>query len=256
MGQIAAIRSVADGLLPGRGVPTVSRMRSGGSTEVYSLRRGGEVLYLRLAEQDGESMQAEAWVHEELLRLGANVPAVVAVGDERELGRAFMVTTAVPGRPVPRQRPPAAVVEAAGRDLALIGSIPVDGFGFVHRDRPSPPLQGRDGGPAAVLAHGDFDHTHVFADGGAYAGIIDFGEIRGAPPLYDVAHWALQSPPGALLAGYAQVVPLPDDHEHVVAALSVEIGHAMLRRIAGRGNVVHERLLHAGIARAKAVLRE
>jgi Ser/Thr protein kinase RdoA (MazF antagonist) len=256
LGRIAAIRSVADDLLPGRGAPAVSRMRSGGSTEVYRLRRGGEVRYLRLAEQGGESMQAEAWVHEELLRLGANVPVVVAVGDESELGRAFLVTTAVPGRPLPRQRPPAAVVEAAGRDLALIGSIPVAGLGFVRRDRPSPPLQGRDGGPAVVLAHGDFDHTHVFADGGAYAGIIDFGEIRGGPRLYDVAHWALQSPPEALLKGYAQVAPLPDDHERVVAALSIEIGHAILRRIAGRGNVVHERVLQAGIARAEAVLRQ
>jgi aminoglycoside phosphotransferase (APT) family kinase protein len=254
LGRIAAIRSVAERLLPGRGAPAVSRMRSGGSTDVYRLRRGGDLLYLRFAEQDGESMAAEAWVHEELRRLGAAVPAVVAVGDGAELGRAFMVTTAVPGRSVPRLRPPDGVMEAAGRDLALIGSIPVDGLGFVRRDRPAPPLQGRDGGPPAVLAHGDFDHSHVFAAGGAYTGIIDFGEIRGAPPLYDVAHWALQSPPDALLAGYAQVVPLPDGHERVVAALSIEIGHAMLGRIAGRGNDRYERVLLTGIARAEAVL--
>jgi aminoglycoside phosphotransferase (APT) family kinase protein len=255
LGRTAAIRSIADGLLPGSGAPSVGRMRSGGSTEVYRLRRGAHVLFLRLAEQDGESMAAEAWVHEELRRLGAAVPEVVALEDDRLLGRSFMVTTAIPGRPVPPDRVSHRVVEAAGRDLALIGSIPVEGFGFVRRDRPAPPLRGRDGGGCAVLAHGDFDPGHVFGAGGGYAGIIDFGEIRGAPPLYDVAHWALQSTPGPLLAGYATVATLPDDHERVVAALSVEIGEEMLRRIAGRGKVHHERVLRAGIARARSALR-
>lgn len=255
MGRLAAIRLIADGLLPGSGALSVGRMRSGGSTEVYRLRRGPHVLFLRLAEQDGESMAAEAWVHGALLRLGAAVPEVVALEDDRTLGRAFMVTTAIPGRPVAPERAPRGLVEAAGRDLALVGSISVDGFGFVRRDGPAPPLRGREGGGRAVLAHGDFDPGHVFAARGAYAGIIDFGEIRGAPPLYDVAHWALQSPPGPLLAGYAEVAPLPDDHERVIAALSVEIGEQILKRIAGRGNVAAERMLGAGVVRARAALR-
>ncbi|HEV2066278.1 MAG TPA: aminoglycoside phosphotransferase family protein, partial [Thermomicrobiales bacterium] len=40
------------------------------------------------------------------------------------------------------------------------------------------------------LAHGDFDATHIYADPEThtYAGIIDFGEIRGADPLYDLGH--------------------------------------------------------------------
>ena len=107
-------------------------------------------------------MAAEAWVHGELRRLGASVPEVVAVDDDRLLGRSFMVTTAMPGRPVPPERPPAAAVIAAGRDLALIGSIAVEGTGFVRRTGAVPPLRGRDGGGPAVLAHGDFDPTHVF----------------------------------------------------------------------------------------------
>lgn len=255
MSRIAAIREVAGRLLPGHGATVVGRMRSGGSTEVYRLRRGSHVLFLRLAEQDGESMTAEAWVHGELRRLGASVPEVVALEDDRLLGRSFMVTTAMPGRPIPAVRPPAAAVIAAGRDLALIGSIAVSGTGFVHRDRAVPPLQGRDGGGSAVLAHGDFDPTHVFAASGRYTGIIDFGEIRGAPALYDVAHWALQTPPDHLLTGYAEVAPLPADHRQVIARLSIEIGNDILRRIAGRGNAYHERVLQAGIARAETALR-
>ncbi|MEZ4571005.1 MAG: phosphotransferase [Thermomicrobiales bacterium] len=34
----------------------------------------------------------------------------------------------------------------------------------------------------SVLAHGDFDTTHIFADEARYTGIIDFGEIRRACP--------------------------------------------------------------------------
>ena len=255
MSRIAAIREVAGRLLPGRGATVVGRMRSGGSTKVYRLRRGSHVLFLRFAEQDGESMAAEAWVHGELRRLGASVPEVVALEDDRLLGRSFMVTTAMPGVPVSPERPPAAAVIAAGRDLAVIGSIAVAGTGFVRRDRAVPPLRGRDGGGAAVLAHGDFDPTHVFAARGRYTGIIDFGEIRGAPALYDVAHWALQAPVDRLLAGYAEVTPLPADHERIVARLSIQIGNDVLSRIAGRGNVSHERVLRAGIARAEVALR-
>ena len=106
-----------------------------------------------------------------------------------------------------------------------------------------------------MLAHGDFDPTHVFAARGRYTGIIDFGEIRGAPTLYDLAHWALQAPVDRLLAGYAQVAPLPADHERIVARMSIQIGDDFLSRIAGRGNVSHERVLRAGIARAEAALR-
>ena len=63
------------------------------------------------------------------------------------------------------------------------------------------------------LAHGDFDPSHIFAHAGAYTGIIDWGEIRGAQPFYDLGHFAIEN---ALLlpdvlAGYAEMTPLPPD---------------------------------------------
>jgi hypothetical protein len=43
----------------------------------------------------------------------------------------------------------------------------------------------------AYLAHGDFDLTHIFQRNGHYTGIIDFGEIMGSSPFYDLGHFKL-----------------------------------------------------------------
>ncbi len=57
------------------------------------------------------------------------------------------------------------------------------------------------------MAHGDFDTSHIFAANGSYTGIIDFGEIRGAEPTFDLGHLALHAPDAlpAVLQGYASV---------------------------------------------------
>ena len=41
---------------------------------------------------------------------------------------------------------------------------------------------------SAWLAHGDFDATAIFYRDGRYSGLIDFGEIRGTEPLFDLGH--------------------------------------------------------------------
>jgi aminoglycoside phosphotransferase (APT) family kinase protein len=67
--------------------------------------------------------------------------------------------------------------------------------------------------PDAHLAHGDFDATHIYHDQGRYTGVIDFGEIRGADPFYDLGHFFMESrallPP--VLAGYGEIISLPSD---------------------------------------------
>jgi aminoglycoside phosphotransferase (APT) family kinase protein len=74
-------------------------------------------------------------------------------------------------------------------------------------------------GDEARLAHGDFDLTHIFTDQQGYTGIIDFGEIRGTHPSYDLGHFAIENQAHLpdLLAGYAEICPLPPDFEQQIA---------------------------------------
>lgn len=112
------------------------------------------------------------------------------------------------------------------------------------------------------MAHGDFDDTHIFRVGGTYSGVIDFGEMRGAPPLYDAAHYPLHDRPFArptspsLLEGYADVLPLPDDLETQIAILALLIGVRVLALVADRPVPEYQRSLRDGIREAaKRLLR-
>jgi aminoglycoside phosphotransferase (APT) family kinase protein len=87
------------------------------------------------------------------------------------------------------------------------------------------------------LAHGDFDTSHIFVDGGRYSGIIDFGEIRGAPAFYDLGHHRMHDAerlPYAtlpwLLEGYRELRPLPEHAERQIWAWSVLIAVRALQR--------------------------
>lgn len=70
----------------------------------------------------------------------------------------------------------------------------------------------------ASLVHGDFCMEHIFQEGGEFTGFIDFGEIRGNHPFFDLGTFALNDPTpnrtatAALLEGYGQIRPLgPED---------------------------------------------
>ncbi len=55
-----------------------------------------------------------------------------------------------------------------------------------------------------VLLHGDLKPPHVFADGGKFVGLIDWGDVAVGDPRYDLARFSINAP-GALvplLAGY------------------------------------------------------
>ena len=90
---------------------------------------------------------------------------------------------------------------------------------------------------APCLAHGDFDPSHIFIHQGSYAGIIDWGEIRGAQPFYDLGHFAMTNAAllPALLAGYAEITALPptiDQRIHLTSLLIAleRTGGGLLRR--------------------------
>jgi Ser/Thr protein kinase RdoA (MazF antagonist) len=105
-------------------------------------------------------------------------------------------------------------------------------------------------GDQGWLAHGDFDATHIFQADGCYAGIIDFGEIRGADRWYDLGHFHLHDGERVpmpllpwLLAGYRSVIPLPDDAEPRIAFASMLIAIRALARVRAR-HAAHPLLAH------------
>lgn len=119
-----------------------ARTPDGTSTQVYRIARGGDVFYLRLAEESHEDLRTDAAVHRELLRRGVPVPDVVYVEPfDRALGRSAMLTTEIPGIPLPADAPRATAVRvarAAGRACARLNEVRVEGFGWIRRDGRQP----------------------------------------------------------------------------------------------------------------------
>jgi aminoglycoside phosphotransferase (APT) family kinase protein len=89
----------------------------------------------------------------------------------------------------------------------------------------------------ATLAHGDFDLSQIYQHDGRYTGIIDFGEIRGTDPWYDLGHFAMhhgetQVSPVLdwVLDGYRSVTPLPAEHRLRISFASLLIAVRALSR--------------------------
>lgn len=278
MAALSDIFNLADGLM-------VERVPAGVSTYVYRIQRGAERCYLRALPEVGATFAPEVRAHELVLAAGARVPEVIHYEPHNELlGASLMLTTEIPGAPLHGGMPRELVREvvmAAGRDIAHINRIPVDGFGWVRRDMWEPPVcitaeypssrdalltdaevaaatlaaagfsateigqvlvvlragEGWFAGEPAYLAHGDFDASHIYADADSYAGIIDFGEIRGAPRLYDLAHYRMHDGERLpydtlphLLEGYGSVAPLPGDARERICYLSLQIALRALAR--------------------------
>jgi aminoglycoside phosphotransferase (APT) family kinase protein len=98
------------------------------------------VFYLRIAEDRAASLGPEVRVHELLRARGVRAPAVIHFESFNErLARSVMVIDEIPGGPVgdcPAGEAPGEVLRAAGRDLAVINSMPVRGFGWIKRGAP------------------------------------------------------------------------------------------------------------------------
>ena len=109
------------------------------STEVYRVWRDDQVLYLRVLPEEGASFAPEAFVHAAARKHGLHVPEVLYYEHNNALlQRSVMLTTAITGRAIGHvDRPPQApqIVRQAGRELAMLNSIPVRGFGWIKRDQ-------------------------------------------------------------------------------------------------------------------------
>lgn len=108
------------------------------STTVYRLIYPNEIFYLRLLPDARDSFASEAAIHKRLSQMQIKTPEVVHFEHFNEhLQRSIMVTTAIKGHAV-MQSPSLsedarhAIVMEAGRDLARINTIAVDGFGWLR----------------------------------------------------------------------------------------------------------------------------
>ena len=159
---LAAIHRLAAQIFGPHPSLNVERSPAGVSTFVYRIARGQERFYLRVLPEIGASFLPESRAHTLLRERGVSVPAIIhAEHRNAALGLSVMVTTEIAGRSVAAIGLTAqseAVLFAAGRDLALVNSVPVAGFGWIRRDRPSATLT------AALPTNRAFLTEHLEAD--------------------------------------------------------------------------------------------
>lgn len=115
----------------------VEHIMEGISTNVYRIVYRNETFYLRLRSEVDESFAAEVVVHTRLRQMQVCVPEVIYFEHYNAfLQRSVMVTTEIRGRPLSQSLSLSedalqAIVLEAGRDLARVNSLPIDGFGRV-----------------------------------------------------------------------------------------------------------------------------
>jgi aminoglycoside phosphotransferase (APT) family kinase protein len=115
----------------------VERIPKGSSTYVYRAVTNTESYYLRFLPEDG-SFATEVFIHRTLSEAGISVPQIIGWEHKNELtGLSVMIEDEVPGISVEDERPKLNLQEImrdAGRQLAHIHSITVDGFGWINKD--------------------------------------------------------------------------------------------------------------------------
>lgn len=119
----------------------IERVEEGMSTYVYRIKYRQETFYLRILPEEGASFAPEVAVHTRLRQMQVHVPEVVYFEPRHTtLQRSVMITTEIKGQPVScsatlNRHDMNRVLSDAGRELAHINSIDVDGFGWVERDQ-------------------------------------------------------------------------------------------------------------------------
>jgi hypothetical protein len=161
--NLAIVQTLADRVFPRTAHLTVERVAEGVSTYVYRIRRGAETFYLRVLPEADASFAPEVRAHALLRARGVAVPEVIYFEHcNAALQRSVMVTTEIPGshfghRAVDRDTRD--ILAAAGRDLAVVNSLAVEGFGWIKRDRGEAPRL-----EAEHPTYRDFVHEHLEQD--------------------------------------------------------------------------------------------
>lgn len=237
---------------------SVRRTAEGVSTYVYRVEADCGVFYARFLPEDA-TFGVEILTHRLLLEMGVPVPEVFAYEPREPVtSRSLMILREIPGKGLTEKSPPEAVqpvLVQAGKALAKLHTLPVEGFGWIDRQSETA-LRGEHSSfssyftefwehdlsllpglgfspeqraeikslleealgllsvPQAVLVHGDLSLEHIFQKDGRFTGFIDFGEIRGERPFFDLGAFLLsdetpdKAATSALIKGYDSVRPL------------------------------------------------
>jgi aminoglycoside phosphotransferase (APT) family kinase protein len=120
----------------------IQLVTEGISTHVYRLTAPHETFYLRLLPEIEDSFAPEVAIHTTLRQIQVKVPEIIYFEHYNEaLHCSIMITGEIKGIPVsqshtlPKDKLQPILIEA-GRDLARINSIAVEGFGWIKRDEP------------------------------------------------------------------------------------------------------------------------
>ena len=116
-------------------VESVKRIPKGGSTYVYQARTPSEIYYARFLPEDF-SFAAEVTAHKIMTDADVRVPRIIAFEDKETMsGKSMMLISEIPGVCMDESylENHVKILREAGRQLALIHSIPVDGFGWIDR---------------------------------------------------------------------------------------------------------------------------
>lgn len=114
------------------------RVKEGVSTYVYRIHYANEIFYLRILPEIDASFAPEVTAHQLLRAKQVKVPDVLYFEHlNEEFGRSIMLTSEIKGKPLGQcsvERDQRAILLEAGRDLAIINSLPVRYFGWIRRD--------------------------------------------------------------------------------------------------------------------------
>jgi aminoglycoside phosphotransferase (APT) family kinase protein len=117
-------------------VVNVDRVSKGWSTYVYRVTAGTGTYYVRFLPED-VSFAAEVLAHSILLDKGVTVPRVINFEHRNQTtGLSVMVTEEIPGVCVEDEWPRdglRGILREAGRQIARVHEVPVDGFGWIDR---------------------------------------------------------------------------------------------------------------------------
>jgi len=128
------VKIVADNFLTG--IIKVERIPKGSSTYVYRINTNKDSYYMRFLPEKA-SFATEVYAHNALLAAGVNVPQILGFEHKNELtGLSVMLMKELPGTSLEDNWPShnlKEIMQEAGRQLATIHSIPVEGFGWVDK---------------------------------------------------------------------------------------------------------------------------